>query len=64
MSREDKTSEMSCCSDSLSLLYFRMTEYNCCGIPEPQVNFAVRVVLICRYLASCRDSVCYDQWHS
>ena len=36
MSREDKTSEKICCSGSSSSFCLGMTEYNCCGIPEPK----------------------------
>ena len=36
MSREDETSEKICCPGSLSPFCLGMTDYNCCGAPEPK----------------------------
>lgn len=36
MSREDKMSKKICCTGSLSQFYLGMTDYNCCGVPEPK----------------------------
>lgn len=36
MSREDETSEKICCPGSSLLFCLGMTDYNCCGIPEPK----------------------------
>ena len=36
MSREDKTSEKICCLGSSSTFCLGMTNYNCCGVPEPK----------------------------
>ena len=36
MSREDKTSEKICCPGSSSPFCLGMTDYNCCGVPDPK----------------------------
>ena len=36
MSREDETSDKICCSGSSSPFCLGITDYNCCGVPEPK----------------------------
>ena len=55
MSREDETSEKICCSGSSLPFCLGMTEYNCCGVPEP-TNITLNFCYACSQ-CFCRDSI-------